>query len=191
MSSIPVFPLAFGCWIILWIYWLVSAANQKTAKKRESTSERMHQIIPMILCYMLLFEPFLNFGYLRLRFAPKRPDVECAGLFLTALGVAFAIWARAHLGANWSAAVSIRANHELIRTGPYRRIRHPIYTGLILAAIGTALVLGQVRGLLAVAIFVAAFYTKASKEERWLTQEFGDQFEAHTRQTGMFLPKFS
>jgi hypothetical protein len=71
-------------------------------------------------------------------------------LLITALGIAFAIWARAHLGANWSAAVSIRADHELIRTGP-------IYTGMILAAIGTALVIGQMRGLLAVAIFIVAF----------------------------------
>jgi protein-S-isoprenylcysteine O-methyltransferase Ste14 len=107
------------------------------------------------------------------------------------LGIAFAIWARAHLGANWSAAVSIRADHELIRTGPYRRTRHPIYTGMIFGAIGTALVIGQMRGLLAVAIFIVAFYRKASKEERWLAQEFGEKFEAHTKHTGMFLPRFS
>jgi protein-S-isoprenylcysteine O-methyltransferase Ste14 len=191
MSSIPVFPLVVCCWVLLWIYWLVSLANRKSVKKRETDSERMGQIIPMIVCYILLFEPFMGFGWLGLRFVRKRSDVEFAGLLITALGIAFAIWARAHLGANWSAAVSIRADHELVRTGPYRRTRHPIYTGMIFGAIGTALVIGQMRGLLAVAIFIVAFYRKASKEERWLAQEFGEKFEAHTKHTGMFLPRFS
>jgi protein-S-isoprenylcysteine O-methyltransferase Ste14 len=190
MTWMPVFPLAVCCWIILWGYWLVSARTQKAAKKHESGSERMGQVLAVLVCYILLFEPFMGYGWLGFRFVAKRDDLELAGLLITALGVAFAIWARAHLGANWSAAVSIRADHELIHTGPYRRIRHPIYTGMIMASAGTALVLGQVRGLIAVAIFLTAFYLKARKEERWLAQEFGDKFKAHTRYTGMFLPKF-
>jgi protein-S-isoprenylcysteine O-methyltransferase Ste14 len=185
------FPLAVCCWIILWVYWFLSARNQKSAKKRESVPERMRQILPMAACYLLLFEPFMGFGWLGWRFITKRPDAELAGLLLTALGVAFAIWARAHLGANWSGAVSIRAGHELIRTGPYSRIRHPIYTGMLLATAGTALVVGQLRGLLAIAICFTAFFLKASKEERWLAREFGEAFETHARHTGMFLPKFS
>ena len=190
MPSIPALPLAVCCWVVLWLYWLVSARTQKAAKKRESGSERMRQILPMAACYIFLFEPRTGYGWLGSRFVPKRPELELAGLLITALGVAFAIWARAHLGANWSAAVSIRADHNLIRTGPYQRIRHPIYTGMILAAIGTALVIGEVRGLLAIAICFAAFYLKARKEERWLADEFGDKFETHTKETGMFLPKF-
>ncbi len=190
MPSIPAFSLAVCCWMVLWLYWLFSARNQKAAKKRESGSERIRQILPMAACYILLFESRTGYGWLGSRFVPKRPELELAGLLITALGVAFAIWARAHLGANWSAVVSIRADHELIRTGPYRLIRHPIYTGMILAAIGTALVIGEVRGLLATAICLAAFYLKASNEERWLAHEFGEKFEAHTRDTGMFLPKF-
>lgn len=189
MPGIPTFALAVCCWVVLWIYWLVSAANQKSVKKRETGSERMGQILPMAVCYLLLFEPFMGFGWLGLRFVAKRQDVELVGLLVTAIGIAFAIWARAHLGANWSAAVSIRAGHELIRTGPYRRIRHPIYTGMILAAVGTALVVGQMRGVVAVAICLGAFYLKSSKEERWLAQEFGDNFKTHTEHTGMFLPR--
>jgi protein-S-isoprenylcysteine O-methyltransferase Ste14 len=185
------FPLAVCCWIILWVYWFLSARNQKSLKKRESGPERMRQILPMAASYILLFEPFMSFGWLGWRFLPKSPALEFAGLLVTALGVAFAIWARAHLGANWSGAVSIRAGHELIRTGPYRRIRHPIYTGMLLAMVGTALVVGQLRGLAAVAICFTAFFLKASKEEQWLAKEFGDAFENHTRHTGMFLPRFS
>jgi protein-S-isoprenylcysteine O-methyltransferase Ste14 len=189
MTWMPAFPLAVCCWIILWVYWLVSARTQKAAKKHESGSERIGQVLPVLVSYTLLFEPFMGHGWLGFRFVAKRDDLELAGLLITSLGVTFAIWARAHLGANWSAAVSIRDDHELIHTGPYRRIRHPIYTGMIMASAGTALVLGQVRGLIA-AIFLAAFYRKARKEERWLEQEFGDKFKAHTRHTGMFLPKF-
>ena len=189
MPGIPTFALAVCCWVVLWIYWLVSAANQKSVKKRETGSERMGQILPMAICYLLLFEPFMGFGWFGLRFVAKRRDVELVGLLVTAIGIAFAIWARAHLGANWSAAVSIRAGHELICTGPYRRIRHPIYTGMILAAVGTALVVGQMRGVVAVAICLGAFYLKSSKEERWLAQEFGDNFKTHTEHTGMFLPR--
>lgn len=190
MSSKLTFLLAFGCWVILWLYWLISARTQKAAKKREPTSERLRQILPMTASYILLFQPITGYGWLGLRFVSRQQDVELAGLLLTALGVAFAIWARAHLGANWSAAVSIRADHELIRTGPYHRIRHPIYTGMILAAAGTALVVGEVRALVAVAICLTAFYLKASKEERWLAQEFGEKFTIHAAHSGMFLPRF-
>jgi protein-S-isoprenylcysteine O-methyltransferase Ste14 len=183
--------MAVCCWITLWVYWFVSARNRKAVKQRESGAERMRQILPMAACYVLLFEPFLGFGWLGWRFVAKRPDVEFAGLLLTVLGVAFAIWARAHLGENWSAAVSIRTSHELIRTGPYRRIRHPIYTGMLLATAGTAIVVGQMRGLLAFAICFTAFFLKATKEERWLAREFGEAFQTHARHTGMFLPRFS
>jgi protein-S-isoprenylcysteine O-methyltransferase Ste14 len=191
MPATWVYLSADCCWVVLWVYWLVSARNQKAAKKRESGLERMQQVLPMALCYFLLFESRMGFGWLGQRFVPDRLDVGVPGLLLTALGVVFAIWARAHLGANWSAAVSIRSDHELIRSGPYKRIRHPIYTGMLLATAGTAIVVGQVRGLVGFAICFTAFYLKASKEERWLTQEFGEKFEAHAKQTGMFLPKFS
>lgn len=119
------------------------------------------------------------------------PALGVIGLALTVAGLAFAMWARRHLGKNWSAVVTIRTDHELIRTGPYRFIRHPIYTGILLAMIGTALLVGEVRALLAVAIMALSFFFKARKEEVWLAREFGDKFEAHTKHTGMFLPKFS
>jgi protein-S-isoprenylcysteine O-methyltransferase Ste14 len=106
----------------------------------------------------------------------------------TAAGVAFAIWARTILADNWSADVSIRTGHELISRGPYKSIRHPIYTGMLLALAGSALARGELRGLLAVAIALTAFYFKARKEERWLQQEFGASFDEHARRTGMFLP---
>ena len=122
---------------------------------------------------------------------PASPITEWTGVVLTAAGVAIAIWARWHLGANWSGVVTLKEGHELIRTGPYRTIRHPIYTGILLALFGTAVAVGEVRGLLAVAIAWASFYWKARREEAFLTQEFGEKFGAHAKQTGMFLPKIA
>jgi len=106
-----------------------------------------------------------------------------------AAGVAIAFWARWHLGANWSGVVTLKEGHELIRTGPYRTIRHPIYTGILLAMLGSAIAVGEIRGLLAVAIAWLSFYTKARREESLLTQEFGERFAEHLRRTGMFLPR--
>lgn len=85
----------------------------------------------------------------------------------------------------------LKQGHELIRTGPYRTIRHPIYTGILLALLGTAISFGEIRALLGVAIAWASFYIKARREELFLSQEFGPSFAEHQQSTGMFLPRFS
>jgi protein-S-isoprenylcysteine O-methyltransferase Ste14 len=177
------------CWLVFFLYWAISALSSKVAKKSESVAERLQRMAPLAVAYVLLFYQAAKLGWLDKRFLRDSPAAAVLGVTWTAAGVGFAIWARWHLGANWSAIVSIREEHELIRAGPYRRVRHPIYTGMLLAMAGTALVLGELRGLLAFAITLAAFYWKARKEEVWLRREFGEKFEAHTKQTGMFLPK--
>jgi protein-S-isoprenylcysteine O-methyltransferase Ste14 len=189
MSTATLFPFAIGCWMVFFLYWAISALSSKVAKKSESVLARFQRMVPLVVAYSLLFYQVTRVGWLGKRFVADTSAAAVIGVTLTTAGVAFAIWARWHLGANWSAIVSIREQHELIRTGPYRRVRHPIYTGMLLAMAGTALVLGELRGLLAFAITLFAFYWKARKEEAWLTREFGESFEAHTKQTGMFLPK--
>src|SRR5205085_11795719 len=113
------------------------------------------------------------------------------GVQLMAAGIGVAFWARWHLGTNWSGFVALKQGHDLIRTCPYRMIRHPFYTGILLALLGTAITFGEVRALLAVVIVWLSFYIKALREETFLTQEFGPSFTEHKRQTGMFLPRFS
>jgi protein-S-isoprenylcysteine O-methyltransferase Ste14 len=103
--------------------------------------------------------------------------------------VAFAIWARRHIGRNWSGQVTIRKEHELIRTGPYARIRHPIYTGILLALAGTALAIGEYRAILAFAVIAIGFIVKAKREESFLAMQFGPAFDEHRQQTGFFLPR--
>jgi protein-S-isoprenylcysteine O-methyltransferase Ste14 len=189
MNTATLFPIAVCFWLVFFLYWTISALSSKVAKKSESVVGRLQRMIPLAVAYSLLFYQGTSIGWLGKRFVADTSSAALIGVSLTAAGVAFAIWARWHLGTNWSAVVSIREQHELIRTGPYRRVRHPIYTGMLLAMAGTALVRGEVRGLLAFAITLFAFYWKARKEEAWLTREFGEKFEAHTKQTGMFLPK--
>lgn len=189
MNTATLFPIAMCCWLVFFLYWAISALSSKVAKKSESRAERLKRMIPLTAAYLLLFYKATPLGGLNKRFVRDSSYAALIGVTLTAAGVAFAIWARWHLGANWSAIVSIREQHELIRSGPYRRVRHPIYAGMLLAMAGTALVLGEVRGLLAFAITLFAFYSKARKEEAWLKREFGENFEAHRQQTGMFLPK--
>ncbi len=171
------------------LYWLISALKRKKTKQRETWSQRFCYLLPLVVAFYLLARPEAHYGWLRARVVPTSLAVEWIGVLLTAAGVAVALWARWHLGANWSGVVTLKEGHELIRTGPYRTIRHPIYTGILLALFGTAVARGEMRGLLAVAIAWLSFYWKARREESFLTQEFGEKFEAHAKQTGMFLPR--
>jgi protein-S-isoprenylcysteine O-methyltransferase Ste14 len=176
-------------WILFGLYWLVCAFKRKKTKRRETWGQRFVNALPLAAAFFLLVRPEVHHGWLAARFVPANPAVEWTGVLLTAAGVAVAFWARWHLGANWSGVVTLKEGHELIRTGPYRNIRHPIYTGILLALFGTVVAAGEVRGLLAVAIAWLSFYWKARREESFLSQEFGEKFAAHAKQTGMFLPK--
>jgi protein-S-isoprenylcysteine O-methyltransferase Ste14 len=178
-----------GLWILFGLYWLVSAAKLKKIKRRESWSQRLIYVLPLVGAACLLARPEARYELLGARFVPASPVTEWIGVLLTAAGVAMAFWARWHLGANWSGVVTLKEGHELIRTGPYRAIRHPIYTGILLALLGTVVTAGEVRGLLALVIAWVSLYAKARREESFLTQEFGEKFGAHAKQTGMFLPK--
>jgi protein-S-isoprenylcysteine O-methyltransferase Ste14 len=177
-------------WVLFCLYWVVSALNGKKTKRRESWVQRMAYVLPLLAAFYLL----LHYGgptWLGTRFVPDTPSVQWLGVVIMAAGVAIAFWARFHLGANWSGVVTLKQDHELIRTGPYRTIRHPIYTGILLAFLGNAVEVGQVRGLLGLLIIWLSFYVKARREESFLVQEFGPRFDEHAQHTGMFLPKFS
>lgn len=178
-------------WLLFGVYWLISALKRKKTKQRETVLQRFGYALPLGLGLYLLYQPQPLYGWLKDRFLPVGLLGEWLGVALTACGIAVAFWARWHLGTNWSGAVTLKQGHELIRTGPYCAIRHPIYTGILLALLGTAITYGEVRALLALAIAWASFYIKARREELFLSQEFGPRFAEHKQRTGMFLPRFS
>jgi protein-S-isoprenylcysteine O-methyltransferase Ste14 len=149
------------------------------------------RIVIMAAASWLLFSTQERLGTLDGHFVPFDERIILAGVLITWAGVLFAIWARYHLGRFWSSTVALREGHQLIRSGPYAKIRHPIYTGMLSAALGTALAFGRIGGLLAFALMLAGFAAKSRQEEKLLDAQFGPEFEEHRRHTGFFLPKLS
>ena len=182
--------IVFGSWLLFALYWFVAAFGVKRTAKRQNLSERMLYIVFMAAGFFLLNQENPNWGPLNRRFVSDQLWLAWLGSALCAAGVLFAIWARRTIGKDWSAEVQIKEGHQLIRSGPYAHIRHPIYTGLLLATFGTALLVGEYRGLLAVLLFLVGFTRKARKEESFLAAEFGPAFEEHRRHTGFYLPRF-
>lgn len=176
-------------WLALAAVWLVMWFGMKRAKRIETPGEMLQHALPTMLGFWLLFEN--GWKWLNEKFPPASTTVWLTGLLLTVVGIGISIWARLTLGANWSGVVTLKKDHELIRSGLYRWIRHPIYTGILLAVIGTALARGHLRGWLGFAVLGGNFFFKARREEQFLRQEFGAGFDEHVRQTGMFLPKFT
>ena len=177
-----------GAWLGFVVYWIYAARTQAKTRKREPGFERLIHVLWLACAYVLLWRDALPIGPLNNQFLPHRLWIASLGAALVVAGIGFAIWARRHLGKNWSAEVTIREEHKLIRTGPYKYIRHPIYTGLLTSVLGTVIVVSEYRALVALAIFVTGWTLKAKKEESFLAQEFGPAFEEHKRLTGFFLP---
>lgn len=170
-------------------YGAMAIGGTKRGKQGESLSTRLPHVVAMIAAFVLLFQREGSLGVLGGRFVPDSQPAAWAGVLLTGCGLALAIWARAHLSTNWSADAAIAVGHSLVRTGPYARVRHPIYSGLLLAISGTALAQGKWQDLLALVIVVAAFSIKAKREEALLRGEFGIRFDEHAQHTGFFLPR--
>jgi protein-S-isoprenylcysteine O-methyltransferase Ste14 len=177
-----------GAWVVFAVYWIVAARTQSKTRKKEPAVERLIHVLWLACAYFLLADGDLPIGPLNNQFLPHRLWIASFGMALVVAGIGFAIWARRHLGKNWSAEVTIREEHKLIRTGPYKYIRHPIYTGLLTAVLGTVIVVSEYRALVSLAIFVIGWTLKAKKEEGFLALEFGPAFEEHKRLTGFFLP---
>ncbi|HTA53043.1 MAG TPA: isoprenylcysteine carboxylmethyltransferase family protein [Candidatus Acidoferrum sp.] len=178
-------------WLVFWGYWLIARFSVNRMERPEPGGTLIVRVLIMAGAYWLLFQQDPRFGILNLDFVPHDERIVLAGVLLTWSGVAFAIWARYHLGKFWSATVVLREGHQLIRSGPYANIRHPIYTGMLTAVLGTTLAVGRYRALLAFIVILAAFTVKSRQEEKLLDAQFGPAFEQHRRDTGFFLPRLS
>jgi protein-S-isoprenylcysteine O-methyltransferase Ste14 len=185
------FHIAGRCWAAWAILWAAMAFFSKSNKRRESPGQRLQHVIPAMLGFLLLFREGVGSPWFTRAIFPDDPVLMLVCVALTMLGLLFSVWARLALGSNWSGTVTIKANHQLIRRGPYRFIRHPIYTGMLTALLTTAITQRLVSGVLGFAVVYFALYRKALREESFLSQEFGDAFAEHQRHTGMFLPRFS
>ena len=177
--------LAATGWIAFSLYWSAAARNSAEAKNSESDrSRRVHEAITTA-GQLLLFIPIAG---LRQNFIPQALAWAVFGLAVETLSIALAVWARRHLSDNWSGRIEIKVDHQLIRSGPYRLLRHPIYTALLGMCIGTALVDGHTHALLGTTLMIAAYWRKIRMEESKLREAFGPEYDDYRRVTVGFIP---
>ena len=176
-------------WIALGIYWFASAIRTKKISTDEASRWRVMRLFILAMTFILLLSSWSRIGPLAWRFVPDRANVRWLGIAVTALGIALAVWARWCLGQNWSDKVVLKVDHQLVRSGPYVYLRHPIYSGVLLGIAGTALAVGEWRGILALALLGTSYYVKAIREERILAANFGEAFEDYRRSAGFLVPR--
>lgn len=178
-----------GAWLAFFAYWVIMALRVKRAVKRQSPAGRLLQVLGAFIAFLLMYNRGVPWsGVMIARFVPHGQFWAAVGAAITCIGVAIAIWARTILGTNWSGIVTVKQDHTLIRTGPYRTVRHPIYSGLILALFGTALTLGQVRDLVAIVVVFLTLLIKSRTEEQFMTEQFGREYEEYRRTTRALIP---
>jgi len=176
-------------WVGFIVIWLIWGIRSKPVQTHEGVSSRLSYAVLNLAAFYLMFAGDIPRAWLRLRFLPASLWMEVLGVALTAAGLGFAVWARAYLGGNWSSSVTVKVGHELVRSGPYRWVRHPIYSGMVLAMFGTALERREVRGLIAVALLYAGFKIKSRIEEQAMVATFGPQYAEYMSTTGAILPR--
>ena len=188
LNSLPPQQIVGYLWAALGLYWVVSAKLHSRTRSGEPQKYRILRLTILGATFVLLLSNWLHLGILAKRFVPDNTATRTVGVAITTLGLLLATWARLHLGENWSDRVETRVGHELIRTGPYAYLRHPIYSGVLLGVAGSAIAIGEWRCVLAFALLATSYVIKARKEERLLADTFGAPFHHHQRQTGFLLP---
>ncbi len=179
-----------GPWIVFVVYWAVSALKTRHTERSEPFASRYGVLVLVIAGFVLLFSGEAGIGILGKKVFPRIYALNVTGVALTWAGIALALWARWHLGQYWSARITIKEDHKLIRTGPYARLRHPIYSGVDLAAIGSALAIDRWRCVVGVCLIILGYWIKAKREEAMLTAQFGAEFKEHCSHTGFLFPGF-
>jgi protein-S-isoprenylcysteine O-methyltransferase Ste14 len=175
-------------WMVLGFFWLLTAIGQKRAVFRESAGRSAAYRIGTIVAFALLFSSWVAVGPLAWRMTPDAPMLRWVALVVGVAGFALAFWARILLGGEWSSAVTLKAGHQLIESGPYALVRHPIYSGLLLAMLGTAIAGNELRMYLAIAVAFASWWYKSRLEERLLMHSLGQSYAEYRRRTYAMIP---
>ena len=175
-------------WEILAIFWLAGIAFTKRTVRSQPLGQRVFQMALVLFGFTLLGSSYLRGGWLGRNFIPTSPAVEAIGVGITVAGCFFAIWARITLGSNWSGRATVKAGHELITKGPYAIARHPIYTGILIGAVGTGLAMAEWRCLLGFALIALAFAAKIGQEEKLMMQTFPDAYPRYRHRVKALIP---
>ncbi len=176
-------------WLGFFAYWWAMSRNVKAAERLESMPSRFTRMALIVVAGLLLGLPRVPLQLLNEPVLPPSALCFWSGAAITAAGLLFSVWARQHLGGNWSQAVTVKEDHELIQSGPYGLVRHPIYTGLLLAFVGSAIARGEWRGLLATALMFVALWSKLRLEEKWMRAQFGESYENYSQRVSALVPR--
>ena len=178
---------AAGCWGVFVAFWIISAFSVKRTKAKEPLPHRLYLVLVLVAAALLN-------GSVRIIHWNRAvlPHTVATGIladFLVLVGLLIALWARVTLGGNWSARVTLKEGHELVETGPYRVVRHPIYSGLLLMVLGTVVLAGQTSGFIALVISFCGVWIKLRREEALLTNHLPGYSE-YMRRTKALVPFF-
>jgi protein-S-isoprenylcysteine O-methyltransferase Ste14 len=177
-----------ACWLIWAVIWFAAARRVKKTARQEEPLSRLSNTLPLWVAAFLLAVPQIWPRFLTTRLLPESLSIFGIGAAMLAVGLGFAIWARYHLGRNWSGVITVKEDHELVRTGPYHLVRHPIYTGLLLAIIGSAIARGGLGALIAVGLVLYAVLRRVKVEERWMEETFGAVYDDYRASTPALVP---
>jgi protein-S-isoprenylcysteine O-methyltransferase Ste14 len=175
-------------WIAFLVYWQSKATNTKATQRLESAASRILRVLIFLIVIVLLSITRIPLPWLYLQLWPLGLLPFWLGAAVTIAGLLFAVWAREHLGRNWSRSVTIKQGHELITSGPYAVVRHPIYTGILTGFLGMAIAISQVRGFIAFVLVFLALWLKLRMEEQWMRSQFGETYATYARQTAALVP---
>ncbi len=180
--------ILIGLWLIFISYWLVSSlGTKKTLGQKSSVRGAWSRLATILITLIIINIPGFDQFSRSLQQTLFTPLLGIVGVTLATLGIGLAIWARAYLGKNWGMPRSIKAEPELITTGPYHFVRHPIYTGVLLAMFGSALIAG-IAWLVIIIAFSYYFISSAKVEEELLTEQFPDQYPFYQKRTKILIP---
>lgn len=176
------------CWGAFFLVWVVAALFTKRTIYREATFQRFRYMIPIVVGWFLLFRGQRLPAPLNLRVIPHSDAVLAAAAILCVCGLAVCFWARAVLGRNWSGIVTLKEGHELIVRGPYRLVRHPIYTGLLTMLTGTVMYQGHLGGIIGLVFVFVSLWIKLTDEEQLMLQQFPDQYSVYRERVSTIIP---
>ncbi|MGA2934308.1 MAG: isoprenylcysteine carboxylmethyltransferase family protein [Methanomicrobiales archaeon] len=174
--------------ISFWLFWLVSAIRFGSTYKRRQTNRFLLPVLPLLVLIGIFLSEEVSSDLLQWRVIPDGIASGLIGIFITILGLGFAVWARIHLGKNWSSRPGIKVDHTLIRTGPYQFVRNPIYTGILSGYAGTAIVIGELWAFVLILFILAVFLMKIRVEEKYLLEEFGEAYILYRKEVKALIP---
>jgi protein-S-isoprenylcysteine O-methyltransferase Ste14 len=175
------------CWIIFIGYWIANALRVKPAAERQSSLSMAAYKGPLTLGGFLLWCPRLPDPW-RLALTPPMDLARAGGAVICVLGLLVAIWSRRTLAGNWSSNVTFRQGHELIKSGPYHFVRHPIYTGILLMCFGQAIANGRLHSWLGFLILCLGFWIKLQQEESLMLRHFPDAYSSYRKRVKALVP---